>query len=142
MKNVDEITRSTSMPIIAAASRSNDVARIAFPSCVRATNSVSATISATAEATTRIRIFQMKTSPMWMPPNADEVERVVVAEARAEQEQRAVLEEERDAERGDQRRDARRVAQRPVREALDHDAEAAGADHRDGEHERDQRARR
>ena len=69
------------------------------------------------------RIFQMKTSPMWMPPNADEVERVVVAVARAEQDQRAVLEQERDAERADQRRDARRVAQAPVGEALDHDAE-------------------
>ena len=34
-----------------------------------------------------------------------------------------VLEEERDAEGGDERRDARRVAQPPVREALDHDAE-------------------
>ena len=31
MKNVTTITRSTSMPIIAAASRSNAVARIAFP---------------------------------------------------------------------------------------------------------------
>ena len=40
MKNVATITRSTSMPIIAAASRSNDVARIALPSCVRCTKSV------------------------------------------------------------------------------------------------------
>ena len=31
MKNVDAITRSTSMPIIAAASRSYEVARIALP---------------------------------------------------------------------------------------------------------------
>ena len=69
MKNVDEMTRSTFTPIIAAASRSNDVARIALPSCVRATNSVSTIMSATAAATTRIRIFQMKTPPMWMPPN-------------------------------------------------------------------------
>ncbi len=40
MKNVQAITRSMSMPIIAAASRSNAVARIAFPSLVRATSNV------------------------------------------------------------------------------------------------------
>jgi hypothetical protein len=51
MKNVDEITRSTSMPIIDAASRSNDVARIAFPIFVRATSSVRTTISAIVEIT-------------------------------------------------------------------------------------------
>ena len=52
MKNVATITRSTSMPIIAAASRSNDVARIALPSCVFRTNSVRPTISTTVPATT------------------------------------------------------------------------------------------
>ena len=56
---------------------------------------------------------------------ADQVEAVVVPELRAEQQQRRVLEEERDAERRDQRRDPRRVAQRPVGEALDRDAEDA-----------------
>ena len=49
MKNVEAITRSTSMPIIDAASRSNDVARIALPIFVRATSSVSPIISAIAE---------------------------------------------------------------------------------------------
>ncbi len=46
MKNVNMITRSVSMPIIDAASRSNATARIAFPSFVRDTTSVSAIISA------------------------------------------------------------------------------------------------
>ena len=44
---------------------------------------------------------------------------------RAEQQQHRVLQEERDAERGDQRRDPRRVAQRPVGEALDRDPQHA-----------------
>ena len=52
MKNVTTITRSTSMPIIAAASRSNEVARIALPVCVRCTNSVSTIISTIAPTTT------------------------------------------------------------------------------------------
>ena len=47
MKNVAAITRLTSIPIISAAWRSNDVARIARPSCVRATKSVRPTISTT-----------------------------------------------------------------------------------------------
>ena len=47
MKNVDAITRSVSIPIIAAASRSYEVARIAFPICVLATSTVRATISPT-----------------------------------------------------------------------------------------------
>ena len=55
MKNVATITRSTSIPIIAAASRSYDVARIALPSAVRFTSSVSATINTTAETMTMIR---------------------------------------------------------------------------------------
>ena len=52
MKKVEAMTRSTSIPIIAAASRSNAVARIAFPSFVRATSRVRATISPTLVATT------------------------------------------------------------------------------------------
>ena len=52
MKNVDAITRSVSMPIIDAASRSYAVARIAFPNCVRATKAVSATMSAKLPMTT------------------------------------------------------------------------------------------
>ena len=79
---------------------------------------------------------------------ADQVETVVVAELRAEQQQRRVLEEERDAERGDQRGDPRRVAQRPVGEALDREAEQPRAEHRDDEHaghqqrDRDRRVQR
>ena len=53
-KNVTEITRSTSIPIIAAASRSNDVARIAFPTLVRATIKVRTIISAIEPDTVRI----------------------------------------------------------------------------------------
>src|SRR5919201_578416 len=53
MKNVATITRSTSMPIIAAASRSNEVARIALPSCVFRTKSVNPTISTTVPAEDR-----------------------------------------------------------------------------------------
>ena len=49
MKKVDTITRSTSIPIIDAASRSYAVARIALPSRVRATSSVRPTISANAD---------------------------------------------------------------------------------------------
>src|SRR3954451_14014867 len=41
MKNVAAMTRSVSMPIIDAASRSNEVARIALPSCVRETSKMS-----------------------------------------------------------------------------------------------------
>ena len=51
-KKVDAITRSVSMPIIDAASRSYDVARIALPTRVRATRKVSRIISATVIATT------------------------------------------------------------------------------------------
>jgi len=62
MKKVATITRSTSMPIIAAASRSKDVARIAFPSCVRCTNPVRPTIS-TIVPTTAITCGR----PTWTP---------------------------------------------------------------------------
>jgi hypothetical protein len=68
----------------------------------------------------------------------DQVERLVAAEVPREEEQRAVLEEERDAERADQRCDSRRVPERPVREALDRNPEDAGAEHRHEEHQGDQ----
>ena len=50
-----------------------------------------------------------------------------------------LLQEERDAERADERCDPRGslLAERPIREPLDDDAEAAGAEHRSDEHERD-----
>ena len=67
MKNVTTMTRSTSIPIIAAASRSKAVARIALPSRVRATSSVSATISAIAVRITMIRTSEMFSGPQWMP---------------------------------------------------------------------------
>ena len=63
MKNVTAITRFTSMPIISAACRSNDTARIARPSCVRDTNHVSATISTSAPTITMIWA-----SATWTPP--------------------------------------------------------------------------
>ena len=52
-----------------------------------------------------------------------ELERPVGAKVGREEQQRRVLEKERHAQRSDQRCDPRRVAQRPVGEALDHDAE-------------------
>ena len=66
---------------------------------------------------------------------AGEREGVVVALLGAEHQLHRVREEERDAERTDQRRDPRGVAERPVGEALDHDAEHRAAGHR---RERDQ----
>ena len=64
-------------------------------------------------------------------------ERVVVPERGAEHQLHRVGDEERDAERADQRRDPRRVAERPVGEALDRDAEHGAAGHR-GERDQDQ----
>ena len=49
MTNVNTITRSMSIPIIAAASRSNDVARIALPVRVLLTRNQSTNISTNAE---------------------------------------------------------------------------------------------
>ena len=66
-----------------------------------------------------------------------EGERVIVALIGPEQELHRVREEEGDPERADQRRDARRVAQRPVCEALDRDAEDGTAGHR-GERDQDE----
>ena len=70
MKNVPAITRSMSMPIIAAASRSNETARIALPSCVQRTSASRATISTTALTMTIRPRYWTKTPlspPMWMP---------------------------------------------------------------------------
>ncbi len=152
MMNVITITRSTSMPIIDAASRSYEVARIALPICVLFTSSVSAIIRTNAESDDddpqQRDVQRAPVEPLEEEHPAAERERVVVAVRRAEEELRAVLEEERDAERRDQRRDPRRVAERPVREPLDRDAEPRGADHRDEEHQhhhepdRDHRVRR
>jgi len=63
-------------------------------------------------------------------------------EARAEEQERAVLEEERHAERADERRDPRRRSQWAVREPLDRDAEEARAEHGGDEHQRDQERNR
>ena len=76
MKKVAEMTRSTSIPIIAAASRSNDVARIAFPIRVRATSSVSTTISAIDETNVRSCGTEKKRFlPTWyvLPPISSKV---------------------------------------------------------------------
>ncbi|OLE17330.1 MAG: hypothetical protein AUG88_07205 [Actinobacteria bacterium 13_1_20CM_4_68_12] len=65
-KNVKEITRSMLIPIISAASRSNDVARIAFPVRVRETTSASAIVSPIDTAIVRIWMLEMKKLlPMW-----------------------------------------------------------------------------
>ena len=143
MKNVTMITRSTSMPIIDAASRSNDVARIALPVCVRRTNPLRKTISTSAPTTTMICATATCT-PLGSVKPFDQSEplfqrvAVVALVLRAEHELRGVLEEERDPERGDQRRDAWSVTQPPVREALDHHAEQAAAEHRADQHQHEQ----
>ena len=126
MKNVAVIVRFTLMPSISAASRSAATARICLPSLVRLTSSRSPTISTRPSTRTMICTASMLTDPIVDPGRErDEVRRVVDPRLRAEQQQRRVLQEERDADRGDQRRDPRRVTQRPVGEALDRDAEPA-----------------
>ena len=67
MKKVETITRSTSIPCIAAASRSKAVARIALPSRVLETSSVRAIISAAEVRITMIRTTEMLSGPQWMP---------------------------------------------------------------------------
>ena len=132
--NVNTITRSMSIPIIAAASRSNEVARIALPVRVLLTRNQSTIISANAETMMMIAderdldVADREALQEERVPGS--VEQVVVAVLRAEQQLHRVREEERDAERADQRGDPRRVAQRPVGEALDHDAEHRAACHR------------
>ena len=63
MKNVFTITLSTSIPIIAAASRSKAVARIAFPSFVRVTSSQRPTIIASAAPKTTTRRIHTLSGP-------------------------------------------------------------------------------
>ena len=58
--NVKEITRSTLIPIISAASRSKDVARIALPVRVRDTSHVSTAIRPIDAAIVKIWTFEMK----------------------------------------------------------------------------------
>ena len=69
---------------------------------------------------------------------AVEDEDPVVVLLRAEHQLERVGEEERHAERADQGGDARRVAQGPVGEALDGDAEDGAADHAAEHHQREQ----
>ena len=61
------ITRSTSIPIIDAASRSNEVARMAFPVRVCATNTVSTILSPSADRIVRIRGIETFSGPSWIP---------------------------------------------------------------------------
>ena len=65
MKNVAAITRLTSMPIISAACRSYEVARIALPSWVRETKYVSAIISTIVPTMTMICA-----RARWTPPGS------------------------------------------------------------------------
>ena len=139
MKKVEAITRSTSMPIIAAASRSNAVARIALPSRERATSSVSADHHREGGADHDEPDHpDVERAAVERHLRIDEVERVVRSELRAVEQEHRVLDEERRAERRDQRRDSRRGAQRPVGEALEHDADAAARHHRPERHQHDQ----
>ena len=90
MKNVFTITRSTSIPIIAAASRSKDVARIAFPSFVRVTSSQRPAIIATAGGhDDEPDDPDVQRAPADPDLDVDEVEGVVAPEIRAEQQQDA-----------------------------------------------------
>src|SRR5262249_4016897 len=72
----------------------------------------------------------------------DEVRGVVDPVLRAEQQQGRALQEERDADRGDQRRDPRRVAQRPVGEPLDRHAQPADQARRQHQHDQEQQGHR
>src|SRR5690348_4672204 len=65
----------------------------------------------------------------------DEVGRVVDAVLRTEEQERRALQEERDADGGDQRRYPRGVPQRPVREPLDRHPQAAHQAGRQREHD-------
>ena len=65
--NVNTITRSMSIPIIAAASRSNDVARIALPVRVLLTRNQSTPQSKKAALMMMIRTSETLTVPMWKP---------------------------------------------------------------------------
>ena len=56
------------MPIIDAASRSNETARIAFPSRVRETSRVSSTIRVTVVEIVSRRVGDAFRGPQWMPP--------------------------------------------------------------------------
>ena len=62
-KTVNAIVRSTSMPIIAAASRSCAVARIALPRRVRWTRKVSPARTGTV-ITRTISLFHVKSTPL------------------------------------------------------------------------------
>ena len=130
-----------SIPIIAAASRSCEVACIALPVLVLVTRIQSSAISTKAETMMMIRRSGTRTLPMSNPLKKSapsrERERVVVALVGPEEELHRVGEEERDAERADQRRDAWRVPERPVGEALDRHAEHGAARHR-GERDQDE----
>ena len=134
------------MPIIAAASRSNDVARIAFPICVRVTKTREDEHQTTAPTTTMICEQRDVHEPTWSrldrAPPFGECERVVAPEVGAEAASSAAFWRKNETPSArDQRRDSRRVAQRPVREALDADTEQAAAEHRRDEHEGEQRRR-
>ena len=61
------IVRSTSTPIISAASRSYETARIDRPSFDRPTHNVSITMTATVVTITMIRISDTFSGPTWMP---------------------------------------------------------------------------
>ena len=67
IRNVVTMTLSTSIPIIAAASRSYDVALIALPSFVRPTSRVNTIMSANADAMTMIRSARSAAGPRRFP---------------------------------------------------------------------------
>ena len=122
------MTRSTSIPIIDAASRSNEVARIARPTWVRAMKIVSATMRQTVVVITKSCMYWISNGPIVTlvksEPASNENESYCFG-ADPKRMHRELLEEERHAERADERCDPRRalLTQRPIGEALDDDPE-------------------
>ncbi len=110
MKKVSAIVRLTSIPSISAASRSEATARIDLPRVVRSTSSFNPIIIIALTTMIVISTGSIRTPPMWIPPwRLMKLFGVVVLREAAEQQQHGVLEQERDAERGDQRRYSWRV---------------------------------
>src|SRR5712691_7459923 len=125
-------TRSTGMPIKAAASRLPATARIAMPHRVRRMNHVSAMMSAAPTASTARRRKVMTTPPRTTgsPPQLN------LARVWSPHEQRPVLEEDREPERREHDREHVTTLERPHRESLGEPPRGGGAD--DSQRERNE----
>ena len=127
---------STLMPMRRAASGSCAVARMALPMRLRAMKLTSTMTSGVVTAIASTSPFVTGTPAIVnrMILRVDEVRDAAVRPA--EPEQADVLQDEREAHRGDQRRQLRRVAQWSVGHALDHHVQRSAGDHREEERER------